>query len=361
MKIIFDNIIFSLQKSGGISVVWQNLIKNILEENQTHIKFLEYENCNQNYFRSEINIPENLISKLSKNYLFFNRYLNLDPITQDKHIFHSSYYRYEKNPKAVNITTLHDFTYEYFFKGIAQRIHTYQKKQALFNSKGIICISENTKKDLLKFYPNLNKKIKVIHNAANECFKPLNSNAVIKKNHPFTDFDYAIYVGDHTSKYKNFEMAIEACRLSRKKLLIIGGKKLTDNDLQNLTLKVGKDNYISLNNVSNEELNYYYNKSYCLLYPSIYEGFGIPILEAQAAGCPVIASDCSSIPEVIGNRNLTISNPSGSKIAEKIKELNLNTSLRQESIEMGLEKSKHFSWKKNYNETLEFYNELYNL
>lgn len=359
MNIFFDNIIFSLQKAGGISVVWYNLIKNSLNDKNINVNFLEYINCEKNYFRSKLNIHENQISKYSDKYLFLNRYKNFEGLSKDKHIFHSSYYRYEKGINAINITTIHDFTYEHYVRGLTQKVHSYQKKKSIYNSQGIICISENTKKDLLKIYPDIAKKIKVIYNAADDCFKPIEYSFYIEKKHNFLDFEYAIYVGDHNSKYKNFDLAVESCMISKLKLLIIGGNNLTQNEIYELTNKLGKQNFIQLTNVSNDELNYYYNKAFCLLYPSLYEGFGIPVLEAQAAGCPVIASECSSIPEVIGNKKLAILNPNADKIAKLIKELSHTSYFRKESIEMGFEKTKQFSWSKNYKETIEFYNELY--
>jgi glycosyltransferase involved in cell wall biosynthesis len=153
-------------------------------------------------------------------------------------------------------------------------------------------------------------------------------------------------------------MAVEACALAKIPLLIIGGGELTESEMHSLKTKLGERYFKSLLSVSVEDLNYYYNKAFCLLYPSLYEGFGIPVIEAQRAGCPVVATNSSSIPEVIGNGYLAIENPTSQKIADKIKELSSNN-LRKETVELGFEKSKRFSWDNTYKETTEFYKELY--
>jgi mannosyltransferase len=126
-----------------------------------------------------------------------------------------------------------------------------------------------------------------------------------------------------------------------------------------LDSKLGKLNYQCITGVSIEDLNYYYNRAFCLLYTSLYEGFGIPIIEAQRAGCPVIATKTSSIPEVLGNNYLAVENPTFEKISQRLKELASTSNLRKESIEIGFEKAKQFSWQNTYDQTTDFYKELY--
>lgn len=359
MNIYLDNIIFSLQKGGGVSVVWQQHLKRLLKDNSFICSFLEYDNARKNFFRQQLSIDENLINLKRSQFLSFKRYLNLISKDDQKHIFHSSYYRTEIGKNAINFTTVHDFTYEYFVRGVSQKVHSWQKNAAINNSNGIICISENTKKDILYFLPHIDEsKIRVIYNGVDEGYKPLQYNSNFNKKHDFDDCVYALYIGDRRATYKNFNMAVDACSLVNIPLLIIGGGELTAEELQNLEVKLGAGNFKSLLGVSVKDLNYYYNKAFCLLYPSLYEGFGIPVVEAQRAGCPVIATNSSSIPEVIGNDYLAIENPTPQKIASKIKELSLNN-LRKETIELGFEKSKRFSWQNTYNETTEFYKELY--
>lgn len=359
MKVLLDNIIFSLQKSGGVSVVWQQHLERLLQDDGFVCRFLEYDTAELNFFRQKLSIDESLINFKSSQFLSFKRYLNLISKADERHIFHSSYYRTEKGKSTINITTVHDFTYEYFTKGLIKKVHSWQKNAAINYSDGIICISENTKKDLLRFLPHINeKKIRVIYNGVDIGFKPLQNNLVFDRRYHFEDYSYALYIGDRRSTYKNFDMAVQACALVKKPLLIIGGGTLTEPELQSLQSKLGKGNFKSLLGVSVEDLNYYYNRAFCLLYPSLYEGFGIPVIEAQRAGCPVIATNSSSIPEVIGNDYLAIDNPTPQKIADKIKELSLNN-LRQETIELGFEKSKRFSWDNTYKETKEYYKELY--
>ncbi|MDR7372350.1 glycosyltransferase family 1 protein [Flavobacterium aquidurense] len=361
MKILLDNIIFSLQKAGGASVVWQQHLERLIKDIEFECHFLEYDNAQLNFFRKQLLIDNNLVDLKNSKMLFPDRYFNINSKINERHIFHSSYYRVDKNNKAINITTVHDFTYEYFIKGLAQKVHSYQKNFALSNSEGIICISESTKKDLLKFLPHIKKdKIKVIYNGVDDAFKVLkNENSIPPKAHHFEDFQYAIYVGDRKTTYKNFAMAVEACGLAKIPLLLIGGGELSEKESRYIADKVGEGNFIALLNVSVEDLNYYYNNAFCLLYPSLYEGFGIPVIEAQRAGCPVIATNSSSIPEVIGNKYLAIDNPTPQRIADKIKELSFKNNLRKETIDVSLEKSKIFSWKNTYDETTEFYKELY--
>lgn len=360
MEVFLDNIIFSLQKSGGVSVVWEQHLKRLLVDQDFQCNVLEYDNAYSNFFRQQISINRELIDLKKSTFVFLNRYLNINSRKNERHIFHSSYYRTENNKNAINVTTVHDFTYEHFVRGISQKIHSWQKNNAINNSKGIICVSNSTKRDLLNYLPHVKKdRIKVIYNGVDEGFHLLKENVCFNKKHSFEDFSYALYIGDRRAQYKNFSMAVDACALANIPLLIIGGGELSTEEIFNLKKKLGEDNFFALLGVNVHDLNYYYNKAYCLLYPSLYEGFGIPVVEAQRTGCPVIASDSSSIPEIIGNKYLAIENPTPQKIVKKMKDLAINSNLRKETVELGLEKSCGFSWENTYKQTSEFYKELY--
>ncbi len=361
MILYLDNVVFSLQKMGGISVYWLKHLERILQDNNQYCSIIEFDNADKNFFRKQLDIDQNLISEKNSILLCLKRFFDVKSKNKQKYIFHSSYYRITKGENAINVTTVHDFTYEYYLKGIAQKVHIWQKKRSILKSDGIVCISENTKKDLLHFVPQVDiSKIRVIYNGVDEKFKPVNLNDHFNKNHLFDDYYYAIYVGDHKTHYKNFEMAIKACQIQNIKLLIVGGGPLSKKEIIELNSRLGSDNFKSIIDVSVEDLNQYYNRAYCLLYPSFYEGFGIPVVEAQKAGCPVIATYSSSIPEVIADIFFAIENPTPEKIAEKMKYLKLNSQERKSVIKSGIEKSSFFNWEKTYQETMEFYTYLYN-
>lgn len=360
LHVSFDNIIFSLQKAGGISVVWYELLKRILNDPDFDARFLE--ESNENIFRAKMNIPQELILKksLSKFPLQIQRYLNPNQIDIDG-IFHSSYYRTIDNPRIANVTTVHDFTYEYYKSGIAKTIHSVQKYRAIKKADRIICVSENTKKDLLKFYPDVKpSKIHVIYNGVDEIYQVLqNSDKNLKKIIPYTKDEYSLFIGDRKSNYKNFLVALKACRKTKTPLVIIGGGLLSKKESIFLKEEFGANNFIHLEGIENNQLNILYNNACCLLYPSLYEGFGIPVLEAQKAGCPVIAANSSSIPEVIGPVSTLIENPTVENIAEMMLQVKNNAQFGNGQIKIGLENSSRFSWNKCYKETKQVYKQLY--
>jgi mannosyltransferase len=356
MKIILDNIIFSLQKVGGISVVWMELLRKLVNSDLNYT-CLEYNGCEDNIFRKTFEISRKRIIK--KHYFIINiqRYLNIKrfnlKINYDKpFIFHSSYYRYCTHKKAINFTTVHDFIYEYFSSGIKKVIHCRQKHKAIKKSKYIICISETTKRDLLKFVKGIDEKnIYVIYNGVSDDYY------VINKNEYMSSYgDYMIYVGSRTG-YKNFNLAVFAAQKTNLNLVIVGSK-LTRKENIFLEKELGRERFFSLNKVSNKELNLLYNKAYCLLYPSLYEGFGIPVLEAQKAGCPVVIIDTPSVIEIIGDTPLIAKNDINS-IVEKIKLLT-DRSIKQKVIKSGLLNASKYSWDKMAEQIISLYNQALN-
>lgn len=359
MFCLLDNIIFSLQKAGGASVVWQQHLKRLLLEKKIECEFIEYEGAEDNIFRKNIFISNEQIRKYNSHLLWIKRYLDLKNTKKECYIFHSSHYRIIKHPLAINITTVHDFTYEFFVKGIRQKIHSWQKYNAINNSEAIICISESTKKDLLHFLPKVDEnRLHVIYNGVDSGYKILNNNQRLI-NLPFPDMGFILYVGDRRNVYKNFNLVVDVCKKIKMPLIMVGGGCLSQKEIFILNDLLGSSFYYSITNVSVEILNEIYNRAFALIYPSLYEGFGIPVIEAQRAGCPVVAYANSSISEIIGTSNYALEKISVNTICEAISFLKNRANERDNVVKLGLENSKRFSWDKTYQETLSLYRKLY--
>ena len=358
MKIILDNIIFNLQKSGGISALWKEHLQRLILNDSLELKFIHYPN--NNIFSENLDFTKDSIIKKSLP-IIFSRYFNIN-LNKEKSIFHSSYYRISNTKHIKNITTVHDFTYEYFGKGISKNVHLIQKKHCIKKSSWIICVSENTKKDLLHFNPKIKESsIKVIHNGVSNDFFMLKTigGVNLKSLVKFEPKSFILYVGDRRAKYKNFKLSVISAGNVRLPLVIVGGGVLTLEERKMLNTNLGNSNFSHLSYISNSDLNILYNNAFCLIYPSLYEGFGIPIIEAQKAGCPVISSNISSIPEITNDSALLIDNISVNEIVASMKSLLSESNLSEQIIKKGLSNSKRFSWDKTYSETMEFYKKIY--
>lgn len=353
MKIYYDNIIFSLQKAGGISIYWAELIRRLVDK--TNVVFFEKNNCN--IFRESLSI-NTLKETMGSGKII--RYFPFLKILPSKAIFHSSYYRISLQTNVANITTVHDFTYEYFSSGIAKSIHIWQKGFAIKRSDGVICVSENTKKDLIKFYPSIDKsKIRVIYNGVgDEFYKLANQSSLLNERlYELKGKKYILFVGDR-SAYKNFSMVLDVLKfLTDYQLVVIGGKDF--DSIETEKIKRSKVDVTHLKGITGKELNIVYNNAFCLLYPSSYEGFGIPITEAMQSGCPVISTNLSSIPEVAGNAALLIDVVSVDTIISEVHKLE-EPLFRSSLIEKGFKQSEKFSWDRCYSETHNFYESVWN-
>lgn len=358
MKVILDNIIFSLQNSGGISVYWYEIVTRILSQKKISYSFIEEDIKSENIFRKQFEIDANkLVSQKNMFNFYFSRYLKVNlSVKNNNFIFHSSYYRTlnkktKKNNNVKQIVTVHDFTYEYFNSGIKRWIHSRQKRSAIKAADVVICISENTKNDLLHFFPEFkDKKIKVIYNGVSKDYFVIPKLNNEKLNNP-----YFLFVGSR-SDYKNFDFAVKAIAQKENYNLKIVGSKLSKEEITMLNSFLS-NRWELLMNVKNSELNVIYNNAYALLYLSAYEGFGIPLLEAMKAGCPFIALNVSSIPEVAGKAGILLNKLTIDEFNDAIDKLNNGY---RKIVELGLEQSSIFSWDICYEEVLKVYKEINN-
>lgn len=350
-----DNIIFELKRVGGVSVYWAELLSR---HNPNNALFFGYEN--NNIFAAALELD--LKSEAYPSFIPC-RYLPFWPsphyASKGKHIFHSSYFRYSNNPNAINVTTVHDFTYEHYSHGIRKWVHSLQKKTTVKKSAGIICVSENTKQDLLNFYPWVNEdKIRVIYNGVGSEFYPVDEARVelYDRLQYSADNTFLLFVGDRSS-YKNFAIYIElANQFLDFDLVVVGGKPFSEDEQERLSALGSRVKHFR--GVPSDVLNLLYNAAFCLVYPSSYEGFGIPVLEAMRAGCPVISTNHASIPEVAGEAALLVDKVDVDSLAENVRLL-FDETFRDQLKEKGFRQASQFSWDKCFAETYAFYQELW--
>ncbi|MGN7205158.1 glycosyltransferase family 4 protein [Pedobacter sp. SAFR-022] len=347
MTLCYDNLVYSLQPFGGISTYWYELTRRLLNVPDVDLRFYETGREQHNVCRKQLNIAQEQVIRSNRAGILVERFLKL-PAFPGPHLFHSSYFRIpERNRNAKIVTTVHDFIHDIYFSGPRVWLHNRMKRCAILESDLIITVSEHTRKDLLRFYPDLNaEKIKVIYNGVSETYKQLEQPMPVKR-------PYFLYVGLR-DVYKNFSFAIDVAADQSDFDLYVVGPPLNAVERALLEQKL-PGRYKVFTGLDESMLNELYNAAFCLLYPSEYEGFGIPILEAMRAGCPFIALNKSAIPEVAGTAGILLEAAEIELARQAVAQIQLD---RQGIILRGLQQSQHFSWERCFDQTYELYKSL---
>jgi mannosyltransferase len=347
-RLLLDDVIYWLQKNGGASRYWYELSSRLIQSGVV-VYQLRRQDTTPNPWGTALN-PECSIpaSKININ---IARYLDCkfpNELKSQKRyfVFHSSHYRVPLDKSVANVVTVHDFTYEMYKSGLALAVHVWQKKRAIQHADVVICISEFTKTQLLNFYPEFsNKRIEVIHHGVGAEFFCQDSRPKVPSNE-------IVFLGARDI-YKRFDLAIDAIRHLADNVLAVVGPGLSTEEKADLDAKIpGRWQYYG--RLSDDELGSLYNRAFCFLYPSDSEGFGLPLLEAMRAGCPVVCSNLTVFPEVAGNAALFADEQTGAAYAQQIVRLG-DPDLREEMIVRGLERVTLFSWEKCFNKTLDAY------
>lgn len=283
---------------------------------------------------------------------------------RDSDLVHVPHFNVPFKPLENLVVTVHDlihlklpraFT---FFKAMAVRPVILN---GLRNAKKIIAVSENTKTDILELLPDVEEKIKVIYEAADPVFRRIedkNKAGEVRKKYNLPD-DIILYVGS-LKRHKNIERLVDCYtdlrfKGIRHRLVIIG--RYSPREAQILK-KIESTDARYLGEIPTEDLVAIYNLASLLVIPSLYEGFGLPALEAMACGLPVVASSASSLPEAVGDAGLLFDPLNTEEMADKIHSLLSDDQLRQSLIAKGLERAAAFSWERAASETLKVYEEV---
>jgi len=363
MRIVYDGIIYAYQATGGISRYFSNLISHlpgrvlpslILAKKRT-LSFPVRDNL---HVRA---LPGHRWPKPLRGLgTWVGRKLG-NSLYESGDILHPTYYSLLSGQNMARqslpvVLTVFDMIQERLPRisdpdGAAARV----KGNAIRAAQAIICISNKTKEDLLEFYRVPEAKVSVVH-LASEMGSVLPSTADIAPPAP-----YFLYVGSRAA-YKNFlgllrAMAIVAER-RRDAVLCVVGEAFHLREMEQIRRLGLADRILNRPFASDAELSRLYRGSVALVYPSLYEGFGIPPLEAMCCGSAVLASDCSSIPEVVGDAALLFDPQSVEAMADAMFQVLDNTALRTDLIQKGLLRSKHFSWQKTADQTMTVYDSV---
>jgi glycosyltransferase involved in cell wall biosynthesis len=367
MKIAFDSQVFLHQKFGGISRYFTKLAECLHGSGEDVGIFAPF------YLNSYINeLPAKIVrgqhiptacGRLNKWVEGPNLWLAHVRISRWKaNIIHETYFGSKRQPSksAPTVLTVYDMIHELFPEQFSVKDTTsIRKRQAVERADHVICISHQTKQDLIAHFGTAEDRVSVIHLG---CDRPAEISAIASPQSEERPF--ILYVG-HRGGYKNFITLLKAYASSSSlreelDLVAFGGGAFTSDEItliQSLGIKNQRVRQIQGSDTMLERL---YQTAHVVAYPSLYEGFGLPPLEAMAAGCPVVASDRSSIPEVVGDSAQYFDPESVDSIRDALNKATYDTTMRSQLTTKGFERVKKFSWEKCASETVNVYRNIAN-
>jgi len=392
MKILFDHQIFEFQRFGGISRYFFELINHL--ENDKDVQWeLPVSYSDNEYLKSLPGFGDKILPKSEKvdHYKKFlwgtdfrgkgmlyrikkklvpepfpnkeseiNKTKTIEVLRQGHFdIFHPTYYDdyfLEHIEGKPFVLTVYDLIHQIFPEfGLYEKMD--KNKDLLQRASTIIAISESTKSDLINIFNIDEKKIVVTHLASSLRENGSEVGEDFKNKLPFR---YLLFVGGREG-YKNFlffAQVVAALTGEEKDLCVVcTGSPFNEKELY-LFNKTGITERMVHTYVNDNELSYLYRNAAAFVFPSMYEGFGLPVLEAFSCGCPVLVSNTSSLIEIGGDAVIYFDPKNPASMIRAIKGILTNVELRIHNISKGYEQVKKFSWQKTADETKTVYQEI---
>jgi glycosyltransferase involved in cell wall biosynthesis len=357
MKILYDSQMFLKQKYGGITKYFCELMKNLPKEHSYKLALLFADNQHlKDYQLKKINVPLPKADfkgkgRLKTNFYNINKiYSNYQISLHNYDLFHPTYYDsyFLKNLRKPFIVTVHDLI-EFKFKEQYKNNSLIPEMETIIRKANrIIAISENTKKDLIEILKIPSEKIDVIYHGYNKSF-------FVDKQNKFGR--YILFVG-YRQGYKNFSTLAKAFStiiLKDQDLkLICVGQPFNKEELQQLKNLNILEKTFALG-VTENKLNQLYSHALAFIYPTLFEGFGMPILEAFANNCPVCLSNTSSLPEIAANAAEYFDPNDVESMVNAISKVVYNFDFSQQLVSKGTIRLNNFSWAKCSQETIASY------
>lgn len=354
---------------GGIAHYTYNLVKNILTvDKENQYVLVHSKKINLDIYKNAKNI---VIPSFLPPYIDFMRKLIIFPSLLRKErfdIIHSpvqfGIFLFPTNAK--NILTVHDLSSLIFprmYSSYNFTVHKLIFPRILKNIDIIIVPSESTRNDMIKILGLQKEKIVVINSGVDKRFKPIkDAKEYIRKKYGISK-PFILNVNTLDLR-KNINTLLKAFYELKKKgliykLIIIGKSGDAYKQIISYIQRFNLSNDVTLMGLIDEnDIPYFYSAADLFVFPSLYEGFGFPVLEAMACGCPVITSNSSSLPEIVGKAGLMVDPINTKKLAEGMIEMLINKNLRKSMIKRGLKRAKTFSWENTAKETLKIYKEI---
>jgi glycosyltransferase involved in cell wall biosynthesis len=340
MKLLVDGFFFQINNTG-IARVWRSILPHLAAREDFHVYMLDRGHAPMIESVTYIPFPTNSFSQCADDSILIQRVCDQFGID----VFTSTYYT---TPLSTPMLLMvHDMIPELFQFDLNQRAWM-EKDTAICFAQRYLCISENTRNDLLLFYPEIppTKAIVEYCGVVESIFRIRSADDVAKfRQEHGLHRPYFLFVGSRVQHngYKNSRLFFDAVGLTQSPafdVLCVGGEKEIE---QEALAKVAASVRCIRVELTDEQLSLAYNGAIALIYPSLYEGFGMPVIEAMACGCPVITTPHGSLAEVAGDAACLVSGTSVEEMLIALRRMN-DSSFREALRLKGLRHAKRFRW-----------------